>query len=61
MLGEKNEPPYLRPYGPQEPSPRTLASLVGGTDPRHRNPHNPLFVGGTDLRRRNPRTNPERA
>ncbi len=24
MLGEENEPPYLRPCGPQEPSPRTL-------------------------------------
>ena len=38
MLGEEERAPYLRPYGPQEPSPRTLASLAGGTDLRGRNP-----------------------
>ncbi len=39
MLGEENEPPYLRPCGPQEPSPDAPLRSAGGTDLRSSNRH----------------------
>ena len=59
MLGEGNEPPYLRRYAAQEPSPRTLHFVpLGGPTSVSQPPQNPTLaslVEGTDFRRRNPR------
>ncbi len=43
MLGEGNEPLYLRPFGSQEPSPRSFAALTGETDPVSQPPHGPVI------------------
>ncbi len=43
MLGEGNEPLYLRPFGSQEPSPRSFAALTGETDPVSQPPQGPVI------------------
>ncbi len=47
--------PFCHVTERSRPSPRSFASLTGGTDLRDRTPHSPRLIGGTsDLRDRNP-------